>query len=55
MKEFSINGTSYFSEFTKGEDSSGGERLFLNHDGKIGDILKGVRTSNSTFSILLIN
>lgn len=55
MKEFSINGTSYFSEFTKGEDSSNGERLFLNHDGKIGDILKGVRTSNSSFSILLIN
>lgn len=55
MTAFSINGTSYFSEFTKGEDSSNGERLFLNHDGKIGDILKGIRTSNSTFSILLIN
>ena len=54
MTEFSINGTSYFSEFTKGEDSSNGERLFLNHDGKSGDVLKGTRTNNSTFSILLI-
>ena len=54
MTAFSINGTSYFSEFINGEDSYNGQRLFLNYDGKSGDVLNGTRTSNSTFSVLLI-
>ena len=54
MTAFSINGTSYFDDFINGESNSNGQRLFLNHDGKSGYVLKGTRTNNSTFSILLI-